>query len=199
MNILKPFFLGIFSALIALVFEITYSFTPGFSFEILFQQTSLMLVAFVVIEELAKFSFVWKNFSVGTGKFSKLQIFCQSLLIGLGFAITEATFKAYDLLPGGLGESSLFLLFFGAIIIHIGTSGLMGYLLVNAKKINFWFFPEVLLIVFGWHFLFNFFVIKAVNSWLIASLLLVLGFFVILAGFKIATSQKIMHNEKLAK
>jgi hypothetical protein len=195
MSILKPFFFGIFSALIALVFEIAYSFTPGFSFKILSQQTSLILVAFIIIEELAKFSFIWKNVSVSVEKFTKFQIFCQSLLIGLGFAITESALKSSALLPKELGEPSSYFPFFGAFIIHIGTSGLMGYLLISAKKINFWTVSQVLLVAFGWHFLFNFFIINAVNPWLIAIFLLILGFFVVLAGFKIV----VMHKEKLAK
>lgn len=190
MKILRPLFFGIIAASLALVFELFFSLTPNFESEILFQKVSWILVIFVLIEETIKLAFVWKNFSVSIERISKLQIFFQSLLIGLGFALTEAALKTSGLLPGESINFTSYVPFFGAIIIHIGTSGLMGLFLIKAKKINLWKFFQILFVAFGWHFLFNFFEIKAVNSWLIWIFLLTLILFVILAGFRINNQQK---------
>ena len=190
MKILRPFFLGIIAALLAFVFELFFSFSLTFESDLLFQKVSWILVIFVLIEEIIKLAFVWKNFSVSINKISKLQIFFQSLLIGLGFALTETAIKTSGLLPGESNNLSSYIPFFGAIIIHIGTSGLMGYLLIRAKKINLWTFFQIMLVIFGWHFLFNFFEIQTVNPWIMLVFLLSLGLFVALAGFKIATFQK---------
>ena len=190
MQILRSLFLGIIAALLALILEIIFSFTPGFSFKILFQQASWILVAVVLIEELFKLAFIWKNFSLNANVSSKLQIFFQSLFIGLGFAITEATLKFFTLLPEEASNPNFYLPILCTIVIHIGISGLMGYFLVGAKKLNFWTFFQILLVSFGWHFLFNFFVIYSVSPWLISIFLVLLGFFVVLAGLRINASQK---------
>ncbi len=190
MQILRPFFLGILAAILALVLELFFSFSSALESESLFQKVSWILVVFVLIEEIIKIAFIWKNFSASINKISKLQIFFQSLLIGLGFALTEAALKTSGLLLGESRNFTSYIPFFGAIVIHIGTSGLIGFLLTKTNKVSPWTFLQMLLIAFGWHFLFNFFEIQIVNPWIMLVFLLSLGLFVVLAGFRIATFQK---------
>jgi RsiW-degrading membrane proteinase PrsW (M82 family) len=190
MQILRPFFLGILAAILALVLELFFSFSSTLESESLFQKVSWILVVFVLIEEIIKIAFIWENFSASINKISKLQIFFQSLLIGLGFALTEAALKTSGLLLGESRNFTSYIPFFGAIVIHIGTSGLIGFLLTKTNKVSPWTFLQMLLIAFGWHFLFNFFEIQIVNPWIMLVFLLSLGLFVVLAGFRIATFQK---------
>lgn len=189
MLILRSFFLGILAALLALVFEIIISFIPGFSFRLLFQQASWILVALVLVEELLKLVFIWKNFSLNKARVSELQIFYQSLFIGLGFALTEATLKFLALLPNEINGQYFYLPILCAILVHICLSGLMGYFIFNAKKLNFLIFLEIMFFSFGWHFLFNFFVIYFFGYWPIAILLISLILFVFLAGYKTTAHQ----------
>jgi hypothetical protein len=190
MELLRPFFFGIIAASLALVFELVFSFTPNFDSELLFQKVSWILVLFVLIEELIKLAFVWKNFSTSKNNLTKLQIFFQSLLIGLGFALTEAALKTSGFLPEEFKNITSYFPFLGATIIHIGTAGLMGYFLTNAKRITLWTFLQILFLSFGWHFLFNFFEIHSFNFWLISIFLLILSLFIVLAGLKLAALQK---------
>ncbi len=186
MSILKPLFFGIIAALLALVFEIIFSFIPGFNFKTLFQQLSWILIILILIEESIKILFVWKNFSAFAKILSKYQMFCQSLLVGLGFAITEIII----FLPEKSGELRYLILYLGVFAVHIGTTGLIGYFLIKSEKVNFWTFLRILPIAFGCHFIFNLFSIYIASSWIIAIFIFILAFFVVLAGFRISISQK---------
>lgn len=191
MLLLRSFFLGIIAALLALFFEAFFSFSPGFNFELLFQQASWILGIFVFIEELLKLSFIWKNFSLNIRKVSGFHFFFQSIFVGLGFAITEAALKFLILLPREVQEPAFYIPILCAIFLHISISGLMGFFIfINTSQLNLGTFIKILIFSFGWHLLFNFFVIYSSNYKILSIFILFLIFSVVLTGYKIAIRQK---------
>ncbi len=198
MLFLRSLFLGIIAALMALILELIFSFLPGFSFESFSREISWFLAVFVLIEELLKISFIWKIFSLDGKKNSPLSFFFQAIFVGLGFALTEALLEIYGLLPQKSDLLGSFLPLLGAIAIHIGVSGFIGFLLVKAQTITFRIFSQVIIVTFSWHFLFNLFVIRGEVRWT-ALLLLGMVFFLALAALKIVWQQKTYAQQRLAK
>jgi RsiW-degrading membrane proteinase PrsW (M82 family) len=188
MLILRSLFWGILAASAALVLELVFLMGSGEPF--LFQQISASLIILVLIEEFLKIILIWKNFSLNFQKSSGLQILFQSLSFGLGFALTETILGFFAFSPDNHFELATLLPFLGSILLHIGTAGLIGSILVLSKKTTFLTFWKIFLLCSVWHFLFNFFKIQNDDSCLSLILAFFLIFIVIISGFRIFFSQK---------
>lgn len=135
MRQLESFLWGIISALGALFFQllifIILSFFVANDSQISYEHITLIpgfIVLFAFIEELFKYLIIWKK--VETYSLEKGFII-NSLFVGLGFAMLE-----FLLLKnmGNLPETQILM---ELAVIHIGTSGLMGFMVAikNPNKV----------------------------------------------------------------
>lgn len=205
MSFLKSFFFGVIAAFIASVLEVLFLLAPDFDFNSLFREVSWILVFFVLIEELLKIAFLWKIFSETNKNTSKMILFYQSIFLGLGFALAETLLKIFSALYENSLQPFSYPTFFGAILIHLITSGLIGYLMIkiflsnqnlaekNSLKNKVFLYVKflgVLLISFTWHFLYNCLIIYTISFFIISVFLLASLVFIVFLSSRIATYQK---------
>lgn len=148
MKIIKPIFLGIIAAFGALVVEIIL-------FYIIFSlNTTLMVLSAVVIEEIIKFLVIFRGLFKSQ---DSENIFQSSLLLGLGFALTELLLKnpiEISAMPGLYWQVA------GLFLIHILTAGLMGYFLAKTKGPGVVKLSAIILFAACFHFAYNFVIIS---------------------------------------
>ncbi len=145
----KSFFLGILAAFGALILEIIIS--------VFFPQTAsapgglmIFLILTVLIEELAKGFFIYRN---SLELKNSQEIFSAALLVGIGFSFTETIFHFMNPISGNQEIVVLGLL--GAFIIHLTTSGTMGYYLGRNPEKEFSSFLKIILLTLVIHFTYN--------------------------------------------
>lgn len=187
MHQIESFFLGIIAALGALTMQLVlyigFSFFGNQNFALTFEQIFAipgLIIAGAFIEELFKYLVILKR--VETFSLEKTYL-VNSFLVGLGFfAIESGLIYQNTNLPqiNALVEIA---------IIHIGTAGILGYLLAtkNPKKISTFLFS--LIIVTLLHSSYNFLVIDRnfIINYLIYTLLFVIIFFNVLNFLKISS------------
>lgn len=142
MKQIELFFWGIIAALGALLVEILFSFSmtayanPDNILDFnLFNSSLLLVVSFVLVEEMFKYLIIVKK--VELFSLERSYIF-NSLIVGLGFATTELTLIALQ----NNGSLENFFSLGRVAIVHISTAGIMGYLVAlgnpNRLKTFFW-------------------------------------------------------------
>lgn len=147
-NVIESFFWGIITALgaliVELVFFIAFSFyansTASLSFLQLFTVPKFIILG-AIIEEFLKYIIISKrleNFSLGRS------LVLNSFLVGFGFFATEICLSYFS---GAMPPSNLIV---ELAIIHIGTTGLIGYVVAskNPKKINTLIYAVLLASIF---------------------------------------------------
>jgi RsiW-degrading membrane proteinase PrsW (M82 family) len=150
---LKPFFFGIIAAGGALVLELLFSdFFPEYNFSagIFSLSTFFLLMLMAAIEEFFKLLIIYK--SLYSPKNDTPRFLFSALFLGLGFSLTEIFISNYD----GISKNSGFYLgISGIIVIHTFLSGLIGWLLLKIKTINFSTMAVVLFVTTLLHFTYN--------------------------------------------
>jgi RsiW-degrading membrane proteinase PrsW (M82 family) len=171
MRVIRPTFLGIIAAIFTLILEIVFSFFQELDFNFLFETVSWASVLFIFIEEILKIFIIWKNYSDTKEKNSPQEILCESWLIGFGFSIVEIwLIFLSSLSPINFSDSFSLL---GIALVHIGTSGFIGFLLIKKPSLkNFRTLALLLLIPIAFHFFYNFLIIYSFNFWPILLFLL---------------------------
>lgn len=129
-KIIKPVFLGIIAAGGALTAELLFSFLipgAGFSETAVYAGITLALVLSAAIEEIFKFTVIYKSF----GRLNSARdILFSSLLLGLGFAAAEI------MLSAPFEISAIPQLYFGLpgiIFVHALTAVIMGFFIGRMK------------------------------------------------------------------
>ncbi len=151
-KLIKPIFLGMIAAGGALVFELLFlNFFP----ENNFSETAFSpdIIIFLIIaagaEEFFKLLVIYK------GMFSQKnnrEFLYSSLLLGLGFALSEIAFSGYFSISG---DPNLYPGILGIIFIHSFSAGLIGYLLLKTRARTF---SALIIILFAatlLHFAYN--------------------------------------------
>ena len=145
MNLIESFFYGIIAALGALIAElfvfIVISIHSGSTNAVSFSQLFTLpyfIITAACIEELLKYLVISKRIDILPDRKS---FFINSLFIGLGFFGVEFAFLSAN----GTGLPAIQFLAEIAIV-HIGTSGLIGYFASaeNPKKLSV-FLPAILM------------------------------------------------------
>lgn len=140
-----------------------------------------LLIAAVLIEEIFKFIFVYKNFQelkvqlkdYGEKNHLKKELIVNSLLIGLGFSGLELLFIFLNL-PAGQSLRHLGLAVPGMVAIHILTAGFIGYFIAATGTVTLAFIAGALLAVFSVHLIYNSLIIYDFRPSVILSYLLAL-------------------------
>jgi RsiW-degrading membrane proteinase PrsW (M82 family) len=175
-NYISSLFLGVIAALASMVFQVLVSsFFYGQDAELTLRSGGLFIIAvFSAIEEITKYIVIFQSYlqirkniarvdpEKIEGKLSLEQTesewkntmvqklaFRSSLLIGLGFAMTES---GLALLNRETGSQELYAGIWGIFIIHIITSGIMGYYITNRNTL---FQILIVICVFSLHLLYN--------------------------------------------
>ncbi|PJA87157.1 MAG: hypothetical protein CO141_00965 [Candidatus Moranbacteria bacterium CG_4_9_14_3_um_filter_42_9] len=168
MKLFKPLFFGIIASLGALFLELLLSLflgSPEKLSSLFFSTLSPLLIAAILIEEFLKFIFIYKNFqqievwmksSDEENNFKRATLL-DSFLIGLGFSCLELFFILLNL--PGQSLHALGLTILGTAAIHILTAGVIGYLVVAARKMSLDWTAKTLLIAFSLHFIYNYLII----------------------------------------
>lgn len=136
MKLFESFFWGIIAALGALIVEIVFYIIASFFIDptssMPFSQFFIVpqfIIAAACIEEILKYIIIYKRFSVLPLEKSQL---ANALMIGMGFFLSELVL----ILVTRISPAPQFLV--EIAIIHIGTAGLMGGILIlrNVQKIT---------------------------------------------------------------
>lgn len=140
MNWLKYFFFGILASCGALFFELilfvvfSSATSANFSAPSAGQLTALFALS-IPLEEVFKFIFLRKKIRQAQAdtisQITARGIFFCSLIFGGGFALLESVFN-FSLIS--TEQNTLLLQFFGVILIHIATAGIIGLALFFQKK-----------------------------------------------------------------
>ena len=177
MKLFESFLWGIIAALGALIVEIVFYIIASFFIDptssLPFSQFFIVpqfIIAAACIEEVLKYIIIFKRFSVLPPEKSKL---ANALLIGLGFFLFElALISATRTSPAPQFLAEI-------AIIHIGTAGLIGGILIvkNIRKITTFLYAITTAVAF--HAVYNLLSIErnSFNSFLI---FLVLGLLIII-------------------
>ncbi len=146
---IKSFFLGILAAFGALVLEIMFSVIfPQSATEL--NGITFFLILIVLIEELAKGIFIYKNsLELQTGR----EIFENALLVGIGFSFIETIFNFMS--PGAGSREIVLFGLAGALLVHLATSGIMGYYLAKNPAEKFSGFLKIIIPTFVIHLAYN--------------------------------------------
>jgi RsiW-degrading membrane proteinase PrsW (M82 family) len=134
----KSFILGVIAAFAALFLEIIVSlaFPENIVQQQYFENFTLLLLLVVFIEEFFKAFLVLKSLLF----VNKKKLITNSLILGLGFGLTELIFKNI------FQKDSSFLIFLPAFIIHLLTCFIAGF--IFSQKNGFskkWFFLVLLI------------------------------------------------------
>lgn len=129
MNWTKSFLLGIFAAIAALVFQqlaiVLWQMFFGSAYDISWSQNlalsmSTFLPVAVLIEEAMKYIVISRqieSYTYGRG------VMLHAILMGLAFALTEIALIAFNVGIENLLRPEIF----GIFLVHITTTGLIGY------------------------------------------------------------------------
>ena len=148
MKLFEPFFWGVIAALGALVIEIVFYIIASFFIDptstMPFSQFFVVpqfIIAAACIEEILKYIMISKRFSVLPPEKSKL---ANALAIGLGFFLFELAL----ILITRVSPAPQFLI--EIAIVHIGTAGLIGTILIvkNIKKIPAFIYALIAAVIF---------------------------------------------------
>lgn len=156
------------TALGALIFETTLSMISPEFFKFDFSTLSFALIAFVLVEEFLKLAVIWK---ISQNIISKTEIFLNSLLLGMGFGITEIILNIFS------QTEFYFSLYLNLALIHIITCIFFGYLF--SRKYNFAKIIFVFLLANLTHFLYNFSILKDFKPIFASGILLLIAIFCI--------------------
>jgi hypothetical protein len=176
MNAFQIFFIGVLTALGALVAQVVVSIiAPGISnFNPAFSLDSYLIIA-ILIEEIFKLILFWKILTYPQNKKSG---YLLAILLGSGFASTEVLL---NILSKPLFTQSIFFSYLDLFLIHILTLLIYSFCFSQKRKL---FSPKILpILTLGCfvHFLFNFFVFCDISPFLLSIILL----FLIVASIKI--------------
>jgi|GEM_PF-770641 len=182
MKILKPLFFGLIAALGALFLELflaTFFSTPQDLFGISSKQITFFLAVTVLIEELMKLAFIYRDWldlkiSSATLSESRKIIFFHSFFVGIGFSIIELLFIFFGL-QSICDVSDFKLAISGILLIHTATSSIMGYLLARPAPLKFFTIPNALILAVTIHFFYNLLVVYSANPFFIFFYLLFLA------------------------
>ena len=176
MKQIESFFWGIIAALGALVVELivfmlfsaSSNQIANLSFSQLFSIPQFV-IAMVLVEEILKYTVISTRIDILSMRRSYL---ANSLLVGLGFFSIEL---GLILITGAVPQISIL----GEIaLVHIGTAGLIGYIVAtkNPKKISTFIHAKLLTIFF--HGAYNLLIIKRtfILNYAVFALLVVLIF-----------------------
>jgi hypothetical protein len=150
---IESFFWGIIAALGALIVEIIFYIIASFFIDptgsVLFSQFFIVpqfIIAAACIEEVLKYIIIFKRFSVLPPGKSKL---ANALMIGLGFFLSELVL----ILVTRISPAPQFLI--EIAIIHVGTAGLIGSILIlkNYQKIATFLYTITVAVAF--HAIYN--------------------------------------------
>jgi hypothetical protein len=175
MNKISIFFLGIITALSALILEFIPSTINPIFFKFDFSNFSYALIIFVFIEEFLKLAVIWKiSQSLVTKK-----IFINSGLFGIGFGMTEIILNTFN------QSTFLFLPYLNLALLHIFTSLLFGY--GFSQKYTKIKMILIFLLANCFHFFYNLNVLYNFNS---KTTVIISSIFIIFLIFKIFLPSK---------
>ncbi|MFA6383138.1 MAG: PrsW family glutamic-type intramembrane protease [Parcubacteria group bacterium] len=185
---IKLLLFGVIAAFGSLFFELAVSiFFPGET-AFLFDQITLLLIFFVIIEELIKFFVIWKSVSFFQ---NARDFFLGACLIGFGFSLTEIIFASLNVAGG---QHATWLPFLGIFVVHTSTCVILGYG-IYLKKRSTIIIPLVsILIVFLLHLIYNILVIYGTGASIILSYLCILFILSIAVGKKLQKQQGLKNN-----
>jgi hypothetical protein len=175
MHQLESFFWGIIAALGALVLEfavfigISFYYSPEFAFSQLFIVPQF-IVLFACIEEFFKYIVISRRVEMLSLEKSYLT---NSFLVGLGFFGVELAFISMS------GALPAWKVLAEIAILHVGTAGLIGYIVAVKNPLKFSTFFFALPVVIGFHAIYNLLVIKR-DFWQNYAVFAVLGLLVLI-------------------
>jgi len=152
MNYLKPFFYGILAALGALVLETIFSiltFDDGDTNEKIFAISILMLFLAAATEEILKYVFIRKAYSEME---DKTKIIACALILGLGFSSVELF---SNLFKNNSLNNLTNIYFWGVLLLHLTTSGFIGFMFLKSDKKSIGFTTIVLIVAIAIHLSYN--------------------------------------------
>lgn len=192
MQKIKPFLFGILAALGALIAEFvlsdTYFIFSGKEIDLNYsEKITVFLFLVVLIEELAKYIMILKLYD---GQSLEKQKVSTAIFLGLGFAIVESFFIYLH-----HNFSHLYLGIISAIILHIATAGVIGYLIILAKNSNTNSAMKIISIAFGLHTVYNLMVIYNCSYLLIYSCLTIILLFLVAFNRKLINLRPYLQNK----
>lgn len=137
------------------------------------EKITVFLFIIILIEEFAKYLMILKLYDEQPTEKQKIS---TAIFLGLGFAMIESFFiylhqNFSHLYPGLIS----------AVIVHIATTGVIGYLIISAKNSSKLSAIKIIAIAFGLHTVYNLMVIYNYSYLLIyfylAIILLLLAIF----------------------
>ncbi|HCP08902.1 MAG TPA: hypothetical protein DIT25_03850 [Candidatus Moranbacteria bacterium] len=166
-------FFGAIAALGALFIELLLNFAlPG---ETDLSEINFLLIMFVLIEELAKFSIIYK---ISDPAISCRQMFKNSFLIGLGFALMEISLLY---LGDIVSRENILPALIGILSVHISTSLFLGFFIYKQTRLGLTA-PGIILFTTILHLAYNGMILHSISIWIIVFYFLTL-LFIILFGF----------------
>lgn len=180
MKLIESFLWGIPAALGALFMQIgivaVLSILNGPTGTIepeMLMQTPQGLLVFVLLEEIFKYIVIAKRIdSISLN----MSYFSNSLVFGIGFAITEQFIRYSAFGPIGTGDAILIL---GAASVHLITSQMIGYRISSTNPMKAAVIVPTIALATGFHFLYNFLLLLLEYS----TLSIAYGALVILAAY----------------
>lgn len=178
MRKLEIFFIGIITALGAMLFQFSISIiTPGIIEENISGMNQSM-IAIILVEEFFKLAVIWKT----SQRYQlKKAVFLNSILIGVGFSFAEILLNIFN-----YSAVITFLIpaYFGLILIHTSTSALFGYYFSRKSDWTILGMIFVFLSAFFLHFLYNAFVAYEFNYLIVYAILITTLVFLFFKIFK---------------
>lgn len=156
MQNIKFLFFGFIAALGALVVELLLSLIFPEQAAQIFAEITFLLFLLAVVEEMFKFSVLFRSVSATS-------VFVPSLFVSAGFALTEV-FLVYTQ-NAGIAQSGLYLLLGGIGMIHLVTGLICGYAAAFYKQTNRTIPASILFfLALVLHLIYNVAIIKSIKS-----------------------------------